>query len=406
MSSEPTNSDPEPVGAPATPEGESETEQGASPPAPATTPSTDPLDVEALLLPISEASPAGEDVRYAGPYDRIGEARRAEDPSLPQGVWERGLKKADWDQVLSLARETLIRQSKDVQIGVWFLEAALHRAGFVGVSAGLRLLVGLCRTFWDDLHPRPDGDDLEARLAPFIWLNEKLALELKRIPITRPGSRSDAVPYDFADWEWAERLENLAERDRSQYERAMADGRVTRAKFLGSVMFSPADFYQAQETAIVAAQARLRELSEFLDERCGRDAPTFRQFGEVLADILDLTRTFLDEKREKGEVEDDAGRAPVPAELNEAGDAETRIGPVTIRSRADAYRILSAAADYLLIHEPHSPTPYLVKRAVSWGHMTLTELLHELIQDEHDLNQIFKLLGLQSPPGGDNYDGY
>jgi type VI secretion system ImpA family protein len=359
-----------------------------------------------LLLPISEASPAGEDVRYAGPYDRIAEARRAEDPSLPQGVWERGLKKADWDQVISLTRDALIRQSKDVQLGVWFLEAALHRAGFAGVSAGLRLLVGLCRTFWDDLHPRPDGDDWEARLAPFIWLNEKLALELKRIPITRPGSRSDAVPYDIADWEWAERLENLAERDRGQYERAMSEGRVTRAKFLGSVMFSPADFYQTQEAAIVAAQARLRELSDFLDERCGRDAPTFRQFGEVLSNILDLTRTFLDEKREKGEVEDDSQRAPVPAELDEAGAAEARTGPLTIRSRADAYRILSAVADYLLIHEPHSPTPYLVKRAVSWGHMTLTELLHELIQDEHDLNQIFKLLGLQSPPGGDNYDGY
>ncbi|MFP4031578.1 MAG: type VI secretion system protein TssA [Desulfococcaceae bacterium] len=420
MSSEPTNSEPEAGGAPPAPESEAPPETGPES-GPETSPKTgpaaspaksletgvaDPLDVESLLLPISEASPAGEDVRYAGPYDRIAEARRADDPSLPQGVWERGLKKADWDRVLSLARDTLIRQSKDAQIGVWFLEAALHRAGFAGVSAGLRLLVGLCRTFWDDLHPRADGDDLESRLAPFIWLNEKLALELKRIPITRPGSRSDAVPYDFADWEWAERLENLAERDRGQYERAMAEGRVTRAKFLGSVMFSPADFYQAQEAAIVAAQARLRELSDFLDERCGKDAPTFRQFGEVLSNILDLTRTFLNEKREKGEVEDDSQAPPPTPGTEEDGSPEARTGAIAIRSRADAYRVLSAAADYLLIHEPHSPTPYLVKRAVSWGHMTLTELLHELIQDEHDLNQIFKLLGLQSPPGGDNYDGY
>ena len=59
--------------------------------------------------------------------------------------------------------------------------------------------------------------------------------------------------------------------------------------------------------------------------------------------------------------------------------------------------MLSEAADYLLMHEPHSPTPYLVKRAVSWGNMTLNELLQELVNEEHDLRQIYKLLGMQLP---------
>ncbi len=57
--------------------------------------------------------------------------------------------------------------------------------------------------------------------------------------------------------------------------------------------------------------------------------------------------------------------------------------------------MLAAAADYLLIHEPHSPTPLLVRRAVSWGRMTLTELLRELIQDDSNLRQIFNLLGVK-----------
>jgi type VI secretion system protein ImpA len=49
------------------------------------------------------------------------------------------------------------------------------------------------------------------------------------------------------------------------------------------------------------------------------------------------------------------------------------------------------------MHEPHSPTPYLVKRAVSWGNMTLNELLQELVSEEHDLEQIYKLLGMKGP---------
>jgi type VI secretion system ImpA family protein len=379
-------------------------------PSEALEPAADPLDVESLLHPVSEDAPAGADLRYEGTYDRIQEARRADDPSLPQGVWERGLKKADWATVLDLTRDALIHRTKDVQIAVWYLEAALHLEGFAGASAGLRLLVGLCRSFWADLHPRMEAGELEARVAPFVWMNEKLAFELKQIAITQPGRGSDADPYTFADWEWAERLENLAERDRGQYERAISEGKVTRAKFLGSVMFSPADFYERQEKALVAAQARLRELADFLDEQCGQSAaPSFRQFHEVLDRIRDLTRNFLAEKRENaaGEAAESgasAAEAPFTAPAEPGGN---QTGALQIRSRAEAYRILSAVADYLLIHEPHSPTPYLVKRAVSWGHMTLTELLHELIQDEHDLNQIFKLLGLQGPshPGGD-YDGY
>ena len=71
------------------------------------------------------------------------------------------------------------------------------------------------------------------------------------------------------------------------------------------------------------------------------------------------------------------------------------LGMPSIRNRTEAYQMLSAAADYLLIHEPHSPTPYLVKRAVAWGHMTLMELLNELVNDNQDLKQIYTLLGLK-----------
>jgi type VI secretion system protein ImpA len=63
------------------------------------------------------------------------------------------------------------------------------------------------------------------------------------------------------------------------------------------------------------------------------------------------------------------------------------------RSRDEAYRRLGEIADYLLRTEPHSPVPYLVKRAVAWGGMPLAELLQELLDSESDLKQIYRLLG-------------
>ncbi len=79
------------------------------------------------------------------------------------------------------------------------------------------------------------------------------------------------------------------------------------------------------------------------------------------------------------------------------------VGPAApsgpIRSREEAYRRLSEAADYLLRTEPHSPSPYLVMRAVTWGRMPLTDLLQELVQSEGDLVQLYTLLGIRSGVG-------
>src|SRR5690606_38548275 len=56
---------------------------------------------------------------------------------------------------------------------------------------------------------------------------------------------------------------------------------------------------------------------------------------------------------------------------------------------------LSEAADYLLRTEPHSPVPYLVKRAVGWGNLSLAELLMELVGAPDDLVTIQRLLGMR-----------
>lgn len=66
-----------------------------------------------------------------------------------------------------------------------------------------------------------------------------------------------------------------------------------------------------------------------------------------------------------------------------------------IQSRAEAYLRLTEAADYLLRTEPHSPVPYLIKRAVGWGNMSLAELLMELVGSPDDLVTIQRLLGMR-----------
>ena len=350
-----------------------------------------PLDMDALLKPIPGENPAGKLLRYEGTYDQIQEARE-EEADLPQGVWERELKKADWKKVMMLCVEALENRTKDIQICAWLLEALIHIYGFGGVKEGLNLLKGLCERFWEHLYP--ELEDIEARVAPFIWINEKLSFKLKFVNITDPET-IDSRPYNWADWENANYLEQLAMKEKGILQKAESQGKVTRAKFLGSVMFTSRSFYERLNSDLLDSIGICKELVDFLDKILGKESPSLGQFLDTLQKIQSTVYEFLSEKKE--EITNDLDES-VQQEMEEQeldGEKEPKKRTIIIRSRAEAYRLLSEAADYLLVHEPHSPTPYLVKKAVSWGNMTLDELLQELISDEHELLRLYKFLGLK-----------
>jgi type VI secretion system protein ImpA len=149
---------------------------------------------EDLLVPISGNNPSGENLRYAAVYDKIKEARRKEDP-VGQGDWARALKEADYRLVIKLSTDVLKRNSKDLQVAAWLLEALVHEQGIAGLTAGLDLLRGLIETFWDTVYPEIDEGDLGLRAAPLSWVGEYRELEVavRRIGLTK--SRLDWFKY-------------------------------------------------------------------------------------------------------------------------------------------------------------------------------------------------------------------
>ena len=139
-----------------------------------------------LLRPIPGLNPSGADLRYTAVYDQIKEARR-EDPDLPQGVWKRERKTADWGAVADLCADALVNKTKDLQVAAWLAEAWTHRDGFCGLAEGLNLLRGLVDRFWATVYPRADEDELELRAGPLEWLGSRFDIAVKTIPLTSTG---------------------------------------------------------------------------------------------------------------------------------------------------------------------------------------------------------------------------
>jgi type VI secretion system ImpA family protein len=323
-------------------------------------------------------------------------ARQSEDASLPQGVWKRELKRADWRRARELAS-----RSKDLQIAAWYVEADLHLAGFGALAPDLELLAGLCRNFWQQLFPLSEPDDPGVRNAPFEWLNAKLPILLHQLPLAQSGRAGEAA-FTWTDLINARRHEVVRQSDPRAAARAEEAGRVTLAAFDECVAEMPIAMLQSIADDLASAHARLQTLVAELDGLAGRDAPGLVGLAVSIEEIGDWARSILAKR-----VEAAIPRGNTPAEVREApaglkGSLTTRSGssayaaPGPIASRDEAYRQLTAVADYLLANDPHSPIPYILQRAVELGQLGLPELLEQVSDEEGGLSRLLEALGLQT----------
>ncbi|MEO6878418.1 MAG: hypothetical protein ABI205_08055, partial [Gemmatimonadaceae bacterium] len=133
-------------------------------------------------------------------------------------------------------------------------------------------------------------------------------------------------------------------------------------------------------------------------------APSLSKIIGLMTEIRRYLGTVLDER---GRVAAPSAAAPsspgTPVESPSILDAvmqqtpNSPPAPVMMdqsMARTEAYRKLAEAVDTLMRIEPHSPTPYLVKRAIAWGDMSLAELMRHFIDSGYDLKSLYTMLGM------------
>jgi type VI secretion system protein ImpA len=367
--------------------------------------------VDVLLKPVPGDEPTGTSARYDPVIAQVRIARDFDDPSLPQGEWERPLKKADWSLVAELCSKTLGERSKDLLIAAWLTEAWIHLHQVDGLRAGVRLIKGLLNTYWDGVHPRQSEDgDYDARVAPLAWINEILPLTLRLNVGLMPWPDRKPPFISLEDWTKAPLLVP-PKSDKDNEPNPAATPSREELMLVGATTATPM-LLQLRESLAVA-MTEWKEFDAMIDERLKKEAPSLSRVGETLSMIDRAVISLLSNRQNLSASTarastDTAIHTDQSVELTE-NTAEFEIKPAEtsddfvdlplatgpIRSRADAYRQLEGIANFLQSIEPHSPTPYLVRRAVSWGRMPLHELMQEVLREEGDLNRLFTVLGLK-----------
>jgi type VI secretion system protein ImpA len=362
------------------------------------------IDLDRLLAPISEELPAGDDIRKdsspTSAYQTIKSARSSARAAERKSVHDGDTQEADqyWRQVLELAPDILATQSKDLEIASWYTEALLRRYGFQGLRDAFQLLHALVENFWDGLHPMPDEDGLETRIAPLSGLNGEGAEGVLIAPIRKVPITEGQPPGPFSYWQYQQALEiekisdeetRLSKRDKLGFD--LED--IERA-----VNESSDEFFLNQRDDMDQCLEYFRKCSQVLDNHCGiHEAPPTRNILDILEECLGAIKHIgkdkyatLDEPAEDAAAQDEASDAPA------SDTTPVKSGPQkAIMDRENAFRQLKEISDFFRKTEPHSPISYVLQKAVKWGNMSLDQLVMELIPDSSSRAHFSELTGVE-----------
>ncbi len=337
------------------------------------------LNLDELVLPISDASPSGEPLADAIRL-QLDELRKEADDFDASSAG----RQADWPKIIRLATETLAGKSKDLLVAVRLVEAATKKHGVAGLRDGLILLGRLVTDCWDYLHPIPGpGEDAEVRVGPFNWLNDsmrgaKFPQAIRSIPLLKTGSKT----FAYVDWITPERKGDLEE----------AIGKID----IPSLRNAFAD--------ATTAWSALEALSRSLDDKLGNDiAPNFlspentSSIGTAIEHCLQLIREVAHRRGVELEPSAIGSAEPEAGDANPATAGPTAASTAYGNSREELYRQIEVIATTLKRIEPHSPIPFMLERCVRLGGLPFPSLMRAIIREAGTLDELDRIMGLEAP---------
>lgn len=355
--------------------------------------------------------------------DDLKEARRSDDPTVPQGDWMREIKEADWSRVEKIATDVITNKSKDLQFAVWLVEAWVQKYHFEGVNSGLVFLRRLLDTFWDDLYPKIEDTDLDYRAGPLDWLNNHLPSVIYSLSL----SFGAVEKCSWQDIQQAREVENLGRIDPELKNKAMKEGKLSQDDVDKRLRNTPNEFILGNYELLALCRQSLIDLEKVVDEKYAvqaasqeqnerRYAPSLSDIRLAISNIYEFIEKVLKNRKlyEKNQIEygeaesgaidiamkSDAENLDSKIDLVSAGAERKRVftdGP--IRSREEALRLVAEVSLFFKRTEPHSPIYYLLDRAVRWGSIPLDQWLNEMINEGwNDLPTLLRLIGKRDDP--------
>lgn len=342
------------------------------------------INLDALLRPLSDDQPCGQNLEYAPDFLLLEAAARPQDGQ--EFTSDSGSRitiegqEANWPEVRRLA-ESLLERTRDIRVAVYYTRALLRLEGFAGLQIGLRLILGYLQQYWLQVYPEldiHDNNDPTMRvnaLAPLV-ANDAILADLRASWLLRSRQSGGLVVRDV---EVA--LGKLAAREGEQ---ALSLSQI-------SGMLAEAIASDPGLAGIIGETPELvSQLSSYLQDQIGSGASMdFTALQSPLSAVKQALSGIMPTETTAEEVMTDTSAATMPLAATASGAPATG----EIRTRADVIATIDRLVAHLERTEPTNPAQWLLRRAQRVMNMNFLEAIVELAPDA--LEQTERMVGGQ-----------
>ncbi len=365
------------------------------------------FEISPLLHPISEQSPCGVDLAFSNAFHEIKLAKTQDDLLLDQGDWVVEPKQADWSFVASKSIELLSGSTKDIRLLTWLTESWSNLSGLIGLQKGLSLSHQMLSTYWVDIHPIIEDDDLDQRLGLIKGLINQIPVLIKKSSLTMHTSGYNLLDYENFLYQQNNRRKHSEEADN-------LEPLVEMDQFETAIQSITIDFRKQQYDVFQQILKEWQNIKDVLNQLLEIDAPSFAQIDSNLENInkniqkIYKTDSFIQSEQvvlsDEGLAQTDLTLSSAVAVTNTA-NLNAGFSPEAqnhIHNREQAMRVLSDIAEYFSKNEPHSPVSYMLDKTIAWSKLPLHEWLAQVIKDDQPLASIHELLGVKNQSNESN----
>ncbi len=355
-------------------------------------PSSVDAELLALCVPLPGSDPCGPDLDLAGDTDYLNFFAQAEG-LLPSSFFSsddgRPFDRASVDLPSVVdAIEPFWQRSRDLRLLVMRARLLILDRNLGDFALSIAAIAHWLDKFWNDVHPRDDGDDFSSRVAALAALDlPTVVFPLQYAPLCE-GRRVGTITY---------RAQMIAAGEVNSRANEL---RHPLAALTEAIADAPPEVLAAtrgQVTMLKASLGRIREIFTSRGSPIGLDN---------LIVLVDKLQGFIDPRAALAEV------TAMPADVDDASSAETDAGAATAASPsslAEAQQALAAIADYYTRLEPSSPTLPLVRQAHQLIGKSFFEVMSILVPNQMEsaafqigIDQFFELpVGKLSRLSGD-----
>jgi type VI secretion system protein ImpA len=341
------------------------------------------IDIERLLAPIADGSPAGPDL------DRVHDAEFLALEAAAQGQPEQQYGKTvipavepDWLTVRNKS-EALLLRTKDARVAVLLARALTRLENVEGLAAGLRLVREILSRYWQSLHPAlEEDDDATVRLYALAALahQQSFLQDVRNACFIASPQFGRVSLRDVLVTEGKLPPLNGHALTRPQLEGIARDAAPKEAGPLRAAI-------EALDS-VHAIERLLNEHGVLTHEA----APDLRPLKELLQAAAAVSRPALTGGSNAPTHSERPREIVVHVESRNVAEVSPAMpAHDSITSREDVINILDRVCEYMERTEPSSPAPLLIRRAQRLMSRSFVEIIQDLVPGS--LSDIQKLAG-------------